>query len=197
MNQKETATIRQALRLIATGETLNARRMLAQLTIATRPAAGKPRANRKYVSGRHDQHCYCSRCFPIRHQEYLDATAAMIADGRLMPGWAQAAINAQKNWNVVESKPRKTRKKTTTFAEIAESRELSDDAESIAAEGYRLTFCACGHPGVNHREEPKTGNLMECHFTDGTIGDEYRKPCACDHFHYQTDSEPISAAAGA
>ena len=35
MNAKETTTIRQALRLITTGETLTARRMLAQLTIAS------------------------------------------------------------------------------------------------------------------------------------------------------------------
>ncbi len=43
MNQKETATIRQALRLIATGETLGARRMLAQLTIATSQRSPMPR----------------------------------------------------------------------------------------------------------------------------------------------------------
>jgi hypothetical protein len=42
MNTKEITAIRQSLRLIATGDTMGARRMLAQLTIATRPAAAKP-----------------------------------------------------------------------------------------------------------------------------------------------------------
>jgi hypothetical protein len=40
-NQKEIQTIRQALRLIASGETLDARRMLAGLTMTGRPAATK------------------------------------------------------------------------------------------------------------------------------------------------------------
>lgn len=66
--------------------------------------------------------------------------------------------------------------------------EKTVEAPDRSAEIDALSTCACGHLAEKH-EEDELGNLLQCHAVDGLVGDEYRRTCDCDHFHYEVKEQ--------
>jgi hypothetical protein len=139
MNTKEIAAIRQSLRLIATGDTMGARRMLAGLTMSARPAAAKPVRSTKqknqpaYNQPDHKVGCECGRMLCAAYHD--DFSRALWFDSMVL---------------YPQSKP--------NMANVARK-----EMESQASIRERLEVCACGHRSDQHTTD-ELENLLDCSY---------------------------------
>ena len=102
---------------------------------AVKCAAVKGRKRDEFAEQHSSRYCYCLDCLPIRRQEALDETQAMIASGKLSPTW-------------------QTDKRITDNAADVK-------LESIGDIEARLSVCACGHVAATH-DQDALGNLLSC-----------------------------------
>jgi hypothetical protein len=185
-NQKEIQVIRNALRLIATGETSDARRMLAGLTVSksVRPAAPKPIAAPKMPN--------CRVCW----QPISDNKMPWHGKGK---GFAHYACQPWAHPVSCECPPcrrwRARAGKPINFTGLTKMlppqnmEQLLGQKQRVRVSAFaakaKLRLCACGHDSDAHIED-ELNNLLECKASG----------CTCDHFNYRIEETAQSAAAG-
>jgi hypothetical protein len=182
-NQKEIQTIRNALRLIATGETADARRMLAELAASksVRKAAPKPIAAPKMPN--------CRVCWqPISENKMpWHGKGKGFAHYACQPWAHPVACECPpcRRWRARACKPINFTGLTKMLPPQNMEQLLGQKqrVKGFGKEMNALKYCACSHDATMHTKD-ELDNLLQC------------AQCACDHFHYQTEETAQSAAAG-
>ena len=180
MNQKEIQAVRQSLRLIASGETLDARKLLAGLTVSApksvRVAAPKPV---KTVDCR-----VC--CQPVETDQGLPFYPKAKQSG--VTHYACQPWTHPKDCLCLPCRRFRARaNKPLTFTGLTKMlppqnmEQLLGQKQAVRVSAFavkaKLRQCACGHGSESHIED-ELNNLLECK----------ADACGCDHFHYQTDT---------